>query len=169
MFSFCRVFSIVVIWDWCHFTVWPISTRQTAKRYPYHMVTLRNTWQKKNSWVRARLWARIFCNSWFSLLAARVYVYGVGSTTVGSTSSIRLDIYMPSHIYWNIVACDVKASAHSFKRFTLRLLKLSFSLSLCTYYLGWMSCLISFERCQSSCEEHGTSKHYKKILSTVGF
>ena len=27
-----------------------------------------------------------------------------------------------------------------------------------------MSCLISFERCQSSCEEHGTSEHYKKIL-----
>ena len=33
-----------------------------------------------------------------------------------------------------------------------------------------MQCLISFERCQSSCEEHETSKHYKKkILSTVGF
>ena len=27
-----------------------------------------------------------------------------------------------------------------------------------------MSCLISFERCQSSCEEHWTSEHYKKIL-----
>ena len=26
-----------------------------------------------------------------------------------------------------------------------------------------MSCLISFERCQSSCEEHGTSEHYKNI------
>ena len=38
------------------------------------------------------------------------------------------------------------------------------SLSLCTYYLVWMSCLISFERCQSICEEHGTSEHYKKIL-----
>ena len=43
------------------------------------------------------------------------------------------------------------------------------SLSLCTYYLGWMSCLISFERCQSSCEERGTSEHYNKFLSTVGF
>ena len=32
-----------------------------------------------------------------------------------------------------------------------------------------MSCLISFERCQSSCEERGTSDHYKKLLSTVGF
>ena len=32
-----------------------------------------------------------------------------------------------------------------------------------------MSCLISFERCQSSCEERGTSEHYKKYLSTVGF
>ena len=59
----------------------------------------------------------------------------------------------------------VKASAHSFKRFTSRLLKLSFSLSLCTYYLGWMSCLISFERCQSSWEEHGTSENYKKNLA----
>ena len=27
-----------------------------------------------------------------------------------------------------------------------------------------MSCLISFERCQSSCEEHGTSEHYNKNL-----
>ena len=32
-----------------------------------------------------------------------------------------------------------------------------------------MSCLISFERCQSSCEERGTSEHYKKFLLTVGF
>ena len=32
-----------------------------------------------------------------------------------------------------------------------------------------MSCLISFERCQSSCEERKTSEHYKKFLSTVGF
>ena len=58
-----------------------------------------------------------------------------------------------------------KASAHFFKRFTSRLLKLSFSLSLCTYYLGWMSCLISFECCQSSCQEHGTSEHYQKNLA----
>ena len=34
----------------------------------------------------------------------------------------------------------IKASAYSFKRFTSRLLKLSF------YYLELMSCLISFER-----------------------
>ena len=27
-----------------------------------------------------------------------------------------------------------------------------------------MSCLISFERCQSSCEEHGTSEHYKNLV-----
>ena len=27
-----------------------------------------------------------------------------------------------------------------------------------------MSCLISFKRCQSSCEEHGTSEHYKKNI-----
>ena len=43
------------------------------------------------------------------------------------------------------------------------------SISLCTYYLGWMSCLISFERCQSNCEEHGKSEHYQKFLSMVGF
>ena len=58
-----------------------------------------------------------------------------------------------------------QASAHSFKRFTSRLLKLSFSL----YAPITSDELISFERCQSSCEEHGTSEHYKKILSTVGF
>ena len=38
------------------------------------------------------------------------------------------------------------------------------SLSLCTYYLGWLSCLISFERSQSNCEERGTSEHYKKFF-----
>ena len=32
-----------------------------------------------------------------------------------------------------------------------------------------MSWLISFERCQSSCQQHGTSEHYKTILSMVGF
>ena len=37
------------------------------------------------------------------------------------------------------------------------------SLSLCTYYLGWMSCLISFERNQSSWEEHGTSEQYNNF------
>ena len=58
----------------------------------------------------------------------------------------------------------LKVSAHSFKRFTSRLLKLSFSLSLFTYKLACMSCFIS-----SSCEEHGTSEHYKTILSMVGF
>ena len=44
----------------------------------------------------------------------------------------------------------------------------SIFLSLCTYYLWWMSCLISFERCKSSCEERGTSEHYKKFLSNGG-
>ena len=58
----------------------------------------------------------------------------------------------------------LKASAHSFKRFTSRDFKNYLYLSLCIYYLGWMSCLISFERCQPSCEEHGTSEHYKKNL-----
>ena len=38
---------------------------------------------------------------------------------------------------------------------TFKIFKIVF-VSLCTYFLGWMSCLISFERCQSSCEEHGT-------------
>ena len=42
-------------------------------------------------------------------------------------------------------------------------------LFLCTYYLGWMSCLISFKRCQSSCEEHKTSELYKNTLFIVRF
>ena len=53
-----------------------------------------------------------------------------------------------------------KASAHSFKRFTSRPLKLSFTLSM--HLLPRTNDLILFERCQSSCEEHGTSEHYKK-------
>ena len=122
----------------------------------------------------------------------------------------------------------IKASANSFKRFTSRLLKLSFSLSMHLFprmnvmldfmqkqkYRGmfetqksrnktssgdiglnirtlaspkvgqdqvsggvsvpcWHTAPVAFEphpfeRCQSSCEEHGTSEHYNKILSTVG-
>ena len=45
-----------------------------------------------------------------------------------------------------------KASAHSFKQFTSRLLKLSFSHSM-HIYLGWTSCLISFAWGQSTCQE----------------
>ena len=55
-----------------------------------------------------------------------------------------------------------------FKRFTSRLLKLSFSLSM--HLSPRMNVMLDFiERCQSSGEEHGTSEHYKKILLTVGF
>ena len=31
----------------------------------------------------------------------------------------------------------------------------------CTYYLGYMSCLISFVRAQSSCEEYDASENSK--------
>ena len=37
-----------------------------------------------------------------------------GSPTVGPTSSVRLHIYAPSHIYnWNIIDCDVKQLIYS--------------------------------------------------------
>ena len=49
VFSFCRVFSFAVIWNWCHLSVWPISIGQTAKWHPYHMITLWNTWQNENT------------------------------------------------------------------------------------------------------------------------
>ena len=49
VFSFCRVFSIVVIWKWCHLSVRQISIGQTAKWHPYHMITLWNTWQNENT------------------------------------------------------------------------------------------------------------------------
>ena len=49
MFAFCCVFSIIVIQNGCHFAVWPISIDQTAKWHPFHMITLRNTWQNENS------------------------------------------------------------------------------------------------------------------------
>ena len=60
-----------------------------------------------------------------------------------------------------------KPSASSFKRFTSKPFQVWFSLFLCTYYLGWMSCLISFEPCQSSNADHGTSEHYKKSCNLV--
>ena len=49
VFSFCRVFNIVVVWNGCHFAVWPISIGQTAKWHPCRMITLRNTWQNEHS------------------------------------------------------------------------------------------------------------------------
>ena len=49
VFAFWCVFSIIVIWNGCHFAVWPISIVQTAKWHPFHLITLRNTWQNENS------------------------------------------------------------------------------------------------------------------------
>ena len=49
VFSFCRVFSIVVIWNWCRFAVWPISVGQASKWHPYHMITLQNSLQNENT------------------------------------------------------------------------------------------------------------------------
>ena len=43
-------------------------------------------------------------------------------------------------------------------------LKWPLSLPLCTYYLGWMPCLISFVWGQSSCQVHGTSLNYKILV-----
>ena len=91
---------------------------------------------------------------------------------------LLLSVYWSINVRWRVTNCvslrsvavqytsihRIKASAHSCKRFTSRqFLKLSFSLSLYVN-LEWMSCLISFERCQSSCEEHGTSEHYKILI-----
>ena len=77
------------------------------------------------------------------------WTYGRAQMQVNSYGSLKL-VRTPLNVYFT-----------AFKSYL--------SLSLCTYYLGWMSCLISFERCQSSCKERGTSEHYKKFLSTVGF
>ena len=58
-----------------------------------------------------------------------------------------------------------KASAHSFERFTSRpFFKLSFSLSM--HLLHRMNAMLDFiGTLQSSCEEHGTSDHYKKYCT----
>ena len=63
----------------------------------------------------------------------------------------------------------LKASAHSFKRFTSRLLKLSFSLC-ALIYLGWTSCLILFAWDQSICQECVESEKIQneKVLPTAG-
>ena len=58
---------------------------------------------------------------------------------------------------------------HTHLKVLLRGIILKISFCLCTYYLRWMSCFISFKRCKSNWEEHGTSEHYKRILSTAGF
>ena len=47
--------------------------------------------------------------------------YGVGSPTVGTTSSVRLHICVVTLYNWNIVACDVKhqyTQQHSFPHFS---------------------------------------------------
>ena len=40
------------------------------------------------------------------------HTYGVGSATVGPTSSVRLHIYVREIYDWNIVDCDVKQPIH---------------------------------------------------------
>ena len=63
--------------------------------------------------------------------------------------------YCPLQVRPQYGSVLIKASAHSFKRFTSRpfLKQKHIFLSLCTYYFRWMSYWISFERCQSSWEE----------------
>ena len=65
----------------------------------------------------------------------------------------KTSITQQSRTDWKLVRTSINVYFTAFKIIFL---------SLCSYYLGWISCLISFERCQSICEEHGTSKHYKK-------
>ena len=60
----------------------------------------------------------------------------------------------------------VKASAHSFKHFTSRLLKLYFSFSM--RLSPRMNVMLHFIW-TLPVQLRGTSEHYKKILSTVGF
>ena len=79
--------------------------------------------------------------------------------------------YLGSH--WTIWSSSVtncsKLVRTPLKRFTSRLLKLSFSLSM--HLLRRMNVMLDFiwTLHMSSCEEHGTSEHYKKCLPTVGF
>ena len=54
-FSFCHVFRNVVIRNGCHYAVWPIYICQTAKWHPFHITTILNTQQNKNTlsqWIR---------------------------------------------------------------------------------------------------------------------
>ena len=79
----------------------------------------------------------------------------------------RVLVYLVLHDIIRIL--KLKASAHSFKRFTSRLLKLSFSLY-APMYLGWASCLISFAWDQSTCQERVESDKIQneQFLPTVG-
>ena len=56
-----------------------------------------------------------------------------------------------------------KVSAHYFKHTSQPFKKNHLSLSLCTYYIWWMSCLISFEHCQS-CERNTEQLNITKNL-----
>ena len=116
---------------------------------------------------------KAFISGWEHDLSINVFfcnvVYLMGRTKKKCIKWYNYNISVGATKTYASVYLIINASAHSFKRFTSRLIKLSFSLSICTYYLGKMSCLILFEHCQSICEEHGTSEHYKKILPTVGF
>ena len=49
VFSFCHVFRNVIIWNGCHFAVWPIDIGQTAKWHPFHITTILNTQQNENT------------------------------------------------------------------------------------------------------------------------
>ena len=58
----------------------------------------------------------------------------------------------------------LRVSTQSMKRFTSPLFFKIIFLFPCFFYLGWMSCLISFELCKSSCEVRRTSEHYKNVI-----
>ena len=71
--------------------------------------------------------------------------------TINFNISLAPNEYVSLNAKGYLTLLILKASALSLKNFiSPSLLKLSFSFSLCTFYLGWMTCLISFERCQSS-------------------
>ena len=54
-FSFCHVFRNVIIWNRCHFAVWPIDIGQTAKWHQFHITTILNTQQNANTLSHGRM------------------------------------------------------------------------------------------------------------------
>ena len=66
--------------------------------------------------------------------------------------------------FWDLLMLQLLRPNSSNLPCLYSIIHLEYPLVLSRFCFGYMPCLISFERCQSSCEEHRINEHLKKNL-----